>query len=119
MAADDARTDAVGGQATGDGDHASVPSCRPPIQERLRERVVTTFPRCGKCDDCKFEESILDKLIPREHGVRMDVVPMTPLRPVRECSFCGAPCAEPLDRVCRACAEAKGPTASDERSDRG
>lgn len=25
----------------------------------------------------------------------------------KSCSFCGAPCAEPLDRVCRACAEAR------------
>lgn len=37
------------------------------------------------------------------------------LADARECSFCGAPCAEPLDRVCQTCATERGPRPSDPR----
>jgi hypothetical protein len=45
-----------------DPSRSVVESCFPPLQTRLREPADSTWPRCGECDDCKFEVWLLDKI---------------------------------------------------------
>jgi hypothetical protein len=59
---------------------------------------------CLACaaEECAAADLPLDEFLARMEHIGWPEESVTVPKP--SCSFCGAECAEPLDRVCRACA---------------